>query len=165
MSQRTLGRWTVEDIGMRSTRIRTLDRTLVTIPNGIVSGETIENYTTRDCFLYKRVLSLRYETTPEQMRAVLWRLRGLLEGDACVTEDPARARFLDFASSSLDLEVFAYVLAEDYNAFLGVCEELNLAIMEIVAECGTSFAFPSRTVYLENRAAKPIWDRKAQAAE
>ncbi len=145
---------TVEDIGMRSTRIRTLDRTLVTIPNGIMSGARIENYTSRDQFLFKSILSLRYETTPDQMRAVLWRLRGLLESDDRVTEDPARARFLAFGASSLDIEVFAYVLAEDYDGFLAVCEDLNLAIMDVVAECGTSFAFPTRTVYLEESPAK-----------
>ncbi|WP_299821051.1 mechanosensitive ion channel family protein [uncultured Jannaschia sp.] len=140
---------TVEDIGMRSTRIRTLDRTLVTIPNGVMSGATIENYTSRDRFLFRKTLSLRYETTSDQMRVVLWRLRGLLEADARVTEDPARVRFLDFADSSLDLEIFAYVLAEDYDAFLAVGEDLNLAIMDVVDECGARFAFPSRTVYLE----------------
>ena len=150
---------------MRSTRIRTLDRTLVTIPNGIMSGARIENYTSRDRFLFKSNLSLRYETTPDQMRAVLWRLRGLLESDDRVTEDPARVRFLAFGASSLDIEVFAYVLAVDYNEFLGVCEDLNLAIMEIVAECGTSFAFPSRTIYLQDRSAEPALEARARAAE
>jgi MscS family membrane protein len=156
---------TVEDIGMRSTRLRTLDRTLVTIPNGVMSGATIENYTSRDRFLFRKTLSLRYETTPDQMRAVLWRLRGVLEADARVTEDPARVRFLDFAESSLDLEVFAYVLAADYNAFLGVAEELNLAIMDVVAECGARFAFPSRTVYVEDGADAAQGQVPARAAE
>ncbi|WP_299655595.1 mechanosensitive ion channel domain-containing protein [uncultured Jannaschia sp.] len=156
---------TVEDIGIRSTRIRTLERTLVTIPNGIMSSATIENYASRDQYLFKRLLSLRYETTPDQIRAVVWRLRGMLEADDRVTEDPARVRFLAFGASSLDIEIFAYVLAVDYNEFLGICEELNLTIMEIVVECGTSFAFPSRTVYIEDRSSKSAQDNTDRAAE
>lgn len=143
---------TVEDIGMRSTRLRTLDRTLVTIPNGLMSQARIENYASRDRFRFAPVINLVYETTPEQMRAVLWRLRGMLEADARVTDDPRRVRFTGFGPSSLDVEIFAYVLAEDYGAFLEIREELNLAIMEIVVECGSAFAFPSQSLYLRQAA-------------
>lgn len=90
---------TVEDIGMRSTRLRTLDRTLVTIPNGLMSQARIENYASRDQFRFAPVINLVYETTPEQMRAVLWRLRGMLEADARVTDDPRRVRFTGFGPS------------------------------------------------------------------
>ena len=138
---------TVEDIGLRSTRLRTLDGTLVTIPNGDLSAARIENYAGRDRFRWLATIGLRYETTPEQMRAVRWRIDQLLEGDARVAEDH-RVRFVAFGASSLDVEIFAYLLAPDYPASLAVREELNLALMEIVAECGTGFAFPSTTVYL-----------------
>ena len=148
---------TVEDIGLRSTRLRTLDRTIVTIPNGDLSAARIENYANRDRFRWLTTIGLRYETTPEQMRAVRWRVDQLLEGDARVAEDH-RVRFVAFGPSSLDVEIFAYLLAPDYGASLTIREELNLALMEIVAECGTGFAFPSTTVYLAR-------DREESAAQ
>jgi len=141
---------TVEDIGMRSTRLRTNERTMVTIPNGVLSSARIENYGSRDHYLFKRVLNLRYETTADQMREVLDRLRQLLLIDRRVMADPARVRFINFGPSSLDIEIFAYVTAVDYNEFLATAEDLQLNILEIVSACGTSFAFPSTTVYLES---------------
>ncbi|UWQ21532.1 mechanosensitive ion channel family protein [Jannaschia sp. W003] len=138
---------TVEDIGLRSTRIRTLDNTLVTIPNGSISSTRIENYAGRTSFHWHVTLGLRYETSPDQMRAVLGRIDAMLEGDARIAEGQ-RVRFLGFGPSSLDVEIFAYIVAIDYARSLAIREELNLALMEILAECGTGFAFPSSTVYL-----------------
>lgn len=142
----TLG--TIEQIGMRSTRIRTLDRTLVTIPNGDFSAQTIENYTHRDRFLFNPTLSLHYETSPEQIRCLLLALRAILSSHPRVEADGARARFLGFGSTSLNIEIFAYVPATDYGDFLEAQEDLNLRIADVVANSGTGFAFPSQTVYL-----------------
>ena len=138
---------TVEDIGLRSTRIRTLDRTLVTIPNGDLSTARIENFAGRGRFLWQTTLGLRYETRPEQMRAVLRRLDRMMAADPRIAEDH-RARFTGFGASSLDVEIFAYILAPDMPTSLRIREELNLAVMEIVSSCGAGFAFPSTTVYL-----------------
>ena len=149
---------TVEDIGLRSTRIRTLDKTLVTIPNGDLSTARIENFAGRGRFLWQTTLGLRYETRPEQMRAVLRRLDRMMAADPRVAEDH-RARFTGFGASSLDVEIFAYILASDMATSLRIREELNLAVMEIVDSCGADFAFPSTTVYLARD------DRKAGVAE
>ena len=138
---------TVEDIGLRSTRIRTLDRTLVTIPNGDLSTARIENFAGRKRFLWQTTLGLRYETRPDQMRAVLRRLDRMMAADPRIAEDH-RARFIGFGASSLDVEIFAYICAPDMPRNLAIREELNLAIMEIVSSCGAGFAFPSTTVYL-----------------
>ena len=138
---------TVEDIGLRSTRIRTLDRTLVTIPNGDLSTARIENFAGRARFLWQTTLGLRYETRPEQMRAVLRRLDRMLAADHRIAEDH-RARFVGFGASSLDVEIFAYIVAPDMPRNLAIREELNLAVMEIISSCGVGFAFPSTTVYL-----------------
>jgi MscS family membrane protein len=139
---------TIEAIGLRSTRVRTLDRTLVTIPNSAFSGMQLENYAARDRIWYHPVLGLRYETTREQVRSILERVREMLLAHPRVVPDPARIRFLGFGAYSLDLEVFAYVDATDYGEFLAVAEDLNLRIMKIVEENGASFAFPSQTLYL-----------------
>ena len=138
---------TVEDIGLRSTRLRTLDRTLVTIPNGDLSSARIENYTSRDRFLWHAMLGLRYETTAAQMRAIVRQLEIMLMSDDRIAEAP-RARFVGFGASSLDIELFAYILAPDYPASLAIREELNLQVMEIVEAGGSSFAFPSQTLYM-----------------
>ncbi|KIT14576.1 mechanosensitive ion channel family protein [Jannaschia aquimarina] len=137
---------TIEDIGLRSTRIRTLDRTLVTIPNGDLSSARIENYANRDRFLWKTLIGLRYETTPDQMRGILRQLELMLLSDDRIAENP-RARFVAFGASSLDIEIFAHILAKDYPASLEIREEMNLTVMDIVEKGGSGFAFPSQTVY------------------
>jgi MscS family membrane protein len=141
-------RGTVEEIGLRSTRIRSLERTVVTVPNAEFSQMQIENFTRRDRMLFRTTLGLRYETTPEQLRYVLNNLRELLIAHPMVSPDPARVRFVAFGAYSLDVEIFAYVLSADYNAHLGVLEDLNLRIMDVVEQSGTGFAFPSQTTYL-----------------
>lgn len=141
---------TVEDIGLRSTRIRTLERSVVSIPNAEFSNLQIDNYSRRDKFWYHPIIGLRYETTPEQLRYVLVEVRRMLYAHPKVDPNPARVRFKAFGAFSLDLEVFAYVLAPDYDGFLEVAEDLNLRILDIVADAGSSFAFPSQTTYLEH---------------
>jgi MscS family membrane protein len=139
---------TVEEVGLRSTRIRGLDRTLITVPNADFAQMQIVNFTRRDQMLLRTTLGLRYETTPDQLRYVLTRLRELFVAHPKVSPDPARARFIGFGDCSLDVEVFVYVLSEDYNEFLGIAEDINLRIMAIVSEAGTGFAFPSQTAYV-----------------
>lgn len=137
----------VEAIGIRSTRIRSPDRSLTTIPNGALSKMAIINLTRRDRILIKAVLGVRYETTPEQLRFLLVRIREMLVSHARLQPDTARARFIGFGPSSLDIEVVAYVLTADDREFFGVREDVWLRIMDIVAASGTGFAFPSQTLY------------------
>ena len=139
---------TVEDITLFATRLRTFDRTVVSIPNGTLLTKEIENLSRRDRFLFNHVLGLRYETTPEQMKAVLASLRTILAEHPRVAPEEARVRFLRLGASSLDLELRAYVLAADFPAFLEVQEELLFSVLEAVATAGTGVAFPSQTLYL-----------------
>jgi MscS family membrane protein len=139
---------TVEQIGLRSTRVRSLERTIVTVPNAEFSQMKLDNFSARDQRLLKTVLQLRYETTPEQMRYVLVKLRELLLGHPMVTPEPARARFLDFGAYSKDVEIFAYLRCQDQDTFLAIKEDILLRIEDIIVEAGTGFAFPSQTAYL-----------------
>ncbi|OZV69888.1 mechanosensitive ion channel family protein [Winogradskyella aurantia] len=139
---------TVEKIGMRSTRIRTLGRTLVTIPNAEFSSQLIENYAKRDMFLFLTTLGLRYETSSDQMRYILVELRKILYAHPKVDPEPARVRFLGYGSDSLKVEIFAYVRAVDWNDYLGVQEDINLRIAKVIEDSGSGFAFPSQTVYI-----------------
>lgn len=138
---------TIEEIGLRSTRIRGVDRTLTTIPNAEFSNLHIVNLTRRDRMLLHKSFGLRYETTADQLRFVLAELRKLLLAHPRVAPDPARVRLTGFGQSSIDLEVFAYVNTPDWGEFLAVQEDILLRVMDIVRQAGTSMAFPSRTLY------------------
>jgi MscS family membrane protein len=154
---------TVEEIGLRSTRLRTLDRTVVSIPNGEFAGLQLENFAQRDRVWLSARLGLRYETTPDQLRHVLVEIRTMLYAHPRVHPDPARIRFVGFGDYSLDLEIFAYVLTADYSEFLAIREDIYLRIMDIVAASGTGFAFPSQTTYLARDSG--LDQARARAAE
>jgi MscS family membrane protein len=139
---------TVEEVGLRSTRIRTLDRTVVSVPNGHFASLELENFTVRDRIWLHTTIGVRYETTPDELRHVLVEIRRMLYAHPRVDPRPARIRFVNFGAYSLDLEIFAYVLTADYDEFLAIQEDIYLRIMDIVEQSGTGFAFPSQTTYL-----------------
>jgi MscS family membrane protein len=154
---------TVEAIGIRSARIRGLDRTLTTIPNAALARMPITNFTQRDSILIRDIVGLRYETTPEQLRYVLVKLRELLSGHPRVHPERARVQLVGLGGSSLDIELFAYVTTNAWDEFLGIREEILLRVMDIVEQGGTSFAFPSQTLYFGRD--HGLDERKARAAE
>ena len=139
---------TVEDIGMRSTRIRKRDDTVVTVPNAEFAQLQITNHDRRRRRLYDTVLGLRYETTPEQLRYVMAKLREMLVGHPKVSPDQLHVRFAGFGAYSLDIKLFAYIRTRSWLSYMAIVEDINLRIMDIVADAGTGFAFPSQTTYL-----------------
>ncbi len=138
---------TIEDIGLRSTRLRTVDRTVVSVPNAQFSTEFLENFGARDRIRLYQVLSLRYETTPDQLRWLLAELRRLLYSHPMIDREQARVRFINFGPSSLDVEIFCFVRTTDFPAFTAVREDVFLRVMDIVRASGSGFAFPSQTLY------------------
>lgn len=147
---------TVDEIGLRSTRIRTLDRTMVSVPNGQIANMSLETLSARDKFWFHPLLGLRYETSAAQIRSVTNSIRTLLLEHPSVEGSSVRVRFVNLGSSSLDVDIFAYVYARDWNFFLEIQEGLLLSIMEIAQEAGVQIAFPSQTVYVKNDSASPI---------
>lgn len=146
---------TVEEIGLRSTRIRTLDRTVVSVPNSQFSELQLENFAPRDRCRFSAVLQLRYETTPAQLRYVLARIRELLAAHPKVYKGPPqRARLVGFGDYSLNVEISTYADTTDWSEFLGIREDLFLRIMDIVKDAGTGFAIPTQTTYF-TRAKQP----------
>jgi len=139
---------TVDEIGLRSTRIRTLDRTLVSVPNGQIATMSLETLSARDKFWFHPRIGLRYETTAAQIKSVIASMRTLLVEHNSVERDSVRVRFLGFGSSSLDVDVFAYLYAKDWNLFLEIQEGLLISIMEIIQQAGAQMALPSQRVYL-----------------
>ncbi len=140
----------VDHIGLRSTRIRTLDRTIISVPNSQIASAALETLSLRDKFLFHHVVGLRYETTREQLRAVVEGIRAALVGEPLTDEDSVRVRFLRLGASSLDVDVFAYLRAADFNHFLELQESLLFGITEVVAQAGTEIAFPSQTMYVDS---------------
>jgi MscS family membrane protein len=135
----------VEDIGLRSTRLRTAERTLLSIPNGIMASAVLENLRFRDKFLCQQVIRLRYDLSPDHVRFVLEEIRGLLRENPKVEDASARARFIRFAEYALEIEIFCYILESEYTAYLASQEGLLLSIMESLEKAGAVVALPSQT--------------------
>lgn len=133
---------TVEDIGLRSTRLRTLDRTVVTIPNSVFSTMTLENYARRDRMWFHPRLQLRRDVSPEQIRQMMEAVAKILEDDPRVDASGVPVRFVNVAQQAFDIEVFAYVLTADYNEYLRAQTELLLKILDAAARLEIGFAVP-----------------------
>jgi MscS family membrane protein len=127
-----------------------VNRTVVYVPNGTLATMEVENLSRRDKFLFQHIVGLRYETTLEQVQRVQAEIKAALSGDARIEQDTHRVRLVRFGAYSLDVEVFAYVKAADYPAFLGVQEEMLARIMGCVTAAGTGLAFPSQTMYVKS---------------
>jgi MscS family membrane protein len=139
---------TVTDIGLRSTRIRTLDRTVVNVPNGQIANASLENMSLRDQFWFHHMLRLTYETTSAQLRSILAATTNILLKRSNVDQSSVRVRLFAFAESSLDVEIFAYLSAGDWTDFMQSQEDLLLQIMDLVDAAGARIAVPARTMYL-----------------
>jgi len=138
----------VEDIGLRSTRIRTDERTLLAIPNGTVATINLENLSRRDKILFKTTLGMRPETKSDHMRFVLAEMRRLLYSHPKIETETVRVRLTDIAGTSLSVEVFAYILTRDFNEFAAIREDLLLRMMDVMEDSGGGLALPSQTLYL-----------------
>lgn len=139
---------TVETIGLRSTRIRTLDRTIISVPNGKLADMRLETFATRDRFRLHTFLGLTYGTTAAQVRQVRDGLEAVLRAHPKIWPDAVSVRFGQFADFSLNVEVMCWFLAKDFEEFKQIREEVLLQFMEVVEKAGSSFAFPTRTVHL-----------------
>ena len=135
---------TVEDIGLRSTRLRTPDRTLVSVPNSQFSSMMLENYSKRDKMLFHFTLNLRRDTTPDQVRTLLDSLTKNLTSHPKIETGAFPVRFVGVGTYSLDLEIFVYLLTRDGDEFLQMQQDLLLAILDEVEAAGTSLALPTQ---------------------
>ena len=144
----TLG--TIESIGLRTTRIRTLQNTVVAAPNALVASEPIDNISARERILYWPKLRLGYDTTPEQIRSVLEGIRELLANHEKVSQDNFRVRFKEIAEDALLIEIYVNLETRVWTEYLELVEALNLQFLEIVAAAGTNLALPAQTLHIED---------------
>jgi MscS family membrane protein len=139
---------TVENIGIRSTQVRALDRTLISIPNSAFADMEIINWAECDQMLIHTTIGLRYETDPDLLRYVLVKLREMLHAHPRIDSDTVRVRFAGYSASSLDVDIRVYARTREWNDFYAIREDVFLRVNEIVGESGTGFAFPSQTLYM-----------------
>jgi MscS family membrane protein len=128
---------------------------MIIIPNSQIANASVETLSVRDKFWFHPAIGLVYETTPDQLRAVIGGIRRLLEEYPSIERESVRVRFLNLGSFSLDVDVFAYLYARDWNHFMEIQEQLLFGVTDIVAKAGTQFAFPSQTMYLAGATATP----------
>lgn len=140
---------TVEEIGLRSSRIRTVGKTLITIPNKQIIDDVVDNWSLRPMRRTEITVGVTYDTTPEQMEELLSRLRTMLDESPDVDDAMKIVNFTTFAASSLNVELKFFLKTADYIEWLDMLEKVNLRIMHIVSGLGLDFAFPSTSVYLE----------------
>jgi MscS family membrane protein len=147
----------VERIGLRSTSIRTVDRTVVRIPNGRLADERIETFGERDRILLRTDIDLTYDTTPEQLDRICDALEAALRAHPSVFADIVRVHVVGFTDSAIRINVVSWFLTTDLHEFLQIRHDMLLTFMRIISENGSSFAFPSRTVYhVQHDGATPV---------
>src|SRR4029453_3207423 len=120
-----------------------------------IANASVETLSVRDKFWFHPAVGLVYETTPSQLRVVLDGVRKMLGEHPRIDRQSVRVRFLNLGAFSLDVDVFAYVFARDWNHFLEIQEELLFGVTDIVAKAGTQIAFPSQTMYLAGASSIP----------
>ena len=155
---------TVEQIGLRSTRIRCPDRTLITLPNSEFAKLQLTNFSRRDRILLRTILALRCETTADQLRFLLVALRRMLTAHPRIAAESVRVRFTAYGEWSLNVEIFALAETTVAEDFLAIQEDVLLRIMDLVREAGSDFAYPSQTQYAPADAALDT-DRRLRAEE
>jgi MscS family membrane protein len=139
---------TVESVGLRSTRVRTADRTIVSLPNGKVADMRIETFAVRDRCRLSTTIGLVYSTTAAQMREVLAGFERVLRAHMKIWPASVQVRFTQFSESSLDILINCWFMTSDGDEFALYRQEVLLAFMDVVEQAGTDFAFPTHTVHL-----------------
>lgn len=133
---------TVEEIGIRTTRIRTLDNSVISVPNSQFASMQIDNLSKREKYWYHPIIRIKHETTTDTIQGIRSNITSMLTEHPKVSNENIRVRFKEIGLISLDIEVFAYVMVSDYASFLETAEELNFAVIDIISDVGAEFAVP-----------------------
>lgn len=139
----------VEEVTMRSTKIRTLDDSVITVPNSTLTKEAVTNISMMDKRRIKMTFGLVYSTTNETIEKVRNEIQKYIVDNKDILPEPCRIHFREFGDSALNFEVVCYTETSDMDEYLKIENELNLAIKKIVENNDTDFAFPTQTVYVQ----------------
>jgi MscS family membrane protein len=150
---------TVEEIGLRTTKVRTFEKSLVTVPNQYIANNPIENFSRRNIRRIKMRIGLVYSTTQEQMQAILSDIRNMLQSHPGIAKKATLlVNFDEFGSSELSIFIYCFTNTADWAKYLEIREDVNLKIMQIVQKHGSDFAFPSESLYIE-KLPEEIWKK------
>jgi MscS family membrane protein len=144
---------TVEEVGFRSTKVRTFGKTLISVPNNIIANTAVDNVSRMPARRINMTIGVTYASRREQICAAVERVRAMLKEQPGIDPEVVRVHFTDFGASSLDIVITCFTATTDIAEHLKVREQVCLQIMAIIEELGLEFAFPSRTVYLHHSAA------------
>ena len=140
----------VEDIGMRTTKIRAFDKRLVVVPNATIANSAVDNFSRRDRRRIKMRIGLTYATTPQTMQKILQEIRDMLQDHPMIHKEPMFVYFDEFGASSLDLFFYLFTTTANWEEYLKIREDINFKIINIVQKHGSDFAYPSQSIYFEN---------------
>ena len=138
----------VEEIGLRSTKVRTWPKTIMSIPNSVLANETINNWSRMPKRRVKQVIGVTYDTSPDDMDGLVEDIRNLLREDEDIEQEFILVNFTDFGDSSLNILVYYFTKTIQWLDYMDVRQRMNLKIMRAVEQRGLSIAFPTRTVHL-----------------
>ncbi len=140
----------VEDIGMRTTKIRTFQKSLVVVPNQIVATSHIENFSRRDIRRIKMTIGLTYDTTSKQIEQIIKEIKNMLQNHQGIDKEQTMlVNFDEFADSSKNIFIYTFTNTANWQEYLNIKEDINYKISQIVENNGSSFAFPSQSIYIE----------------
>lgn len=142
----------VEEVGFRSTKIRTFGKTQITVPNNVIANLAVDNISRRPNRRINITVGVTYETKPEQMRQAVAGIREMLCNHPAIDQDFILVNFTEFGASSLDILVYCFTRTVVWAEYLAAREDVNLKIMEILDGLGLEIAFPSRSIYLRGAA-------------
>ncbi|HIM94699.1 MAG TPA: mechanosensitive ion channel family protein [Campylobacterales bacterium] len=141
----------VEDIGMRTTKIRSFKKSLITLPNQMLANSPIENFSRRGIRRIKMTIGVTYSTTSEQMEKILTEITTMLRNHKDIAQkETLLVNFTSFGDSSLDIFIYTFSNTANWEKYMNIKEDVNLKIMKIIEENGSDFAFPSRSLYVES---------------
>lgn len=155
----TIGDWievgtfsgTVVDITFRSTRIKTINNTLITIPNSVITSEYVINWNTLKSRRLDLVLNLELNTTTEKIKKIIKEIKLVLATNPHVIEETIQVNFAEIGSCSSDIKMFMYINETNYIKFLNIKEEILCSLLELVEKENIELAYPTQTVYLRNQ--------------
>jgi len=141
----------VEDVGMRTTKIRTFEKSLITVPNQVVANSPIENFSRRGVRRIKMTIGVTYSTSQAQIEKIIEEIRTLLQNHTYISqEESLMVNFQSFGDSALTIFIYAFTKTSNWKSYMDIREEINLKIIGIVETNGSSFAFPSQSLYVES---------------
>jgi len=139
----------VEEIGFRSTKIRTFEKTLVNVPNSLLANMVIDNIDARSMRRIKMRIGITYGTTTEKMQLAIEGIEKILREHPGIDQGFSLVKFDDFEESSLSIFLYYFSQSKEWAVYLQVRQEVNMQIMQLLESLGLSFAFPSRSLYVE----------------